>query len=105
MLIKLCFLNNLITFIFDYFLYSTSWIFSLQKNALIHLLIESQLPVLETTVDDCNLYSIMNGFSNAIDELRKAVDIQFSKLERRFNRAILDLRQPIDIVEKENNVL
>ena len=57
------------------------------------------------SVDDCNLNSIMNGFSNAIDELRKAVDIQFSKLEEHFNRAVLDRRESINIVEKENNVL
>ena len=45
----------------------------------------------------------MNGFSNAIDELRKAVEIQFSKWEEHFNRAIFDIRELINIVEKENN--
>ena len=57
------------------------------------------------SVDDCSLNSIVNGFSNAIDELRKAVDIQLSKLEEHFNQAIFDFRESINIVEKENNVL
>ena len=47
----------------------------------------------------------MNGSSSTMDQLRKAVDIQFSKLEEHFNRAILDIRESIIIVEKESNVL
>ena len=73
----------------------------MQKNVLVHLCIKTQLPVLKTTADDCSLDSILNVFSNAIDDLRKAVDIQFSKLEEHLNRAILDIREWINIVEKK----
>ena len=33
------------------------------------------------------------------------MDIQFSKLEEHFNRAVLDFRESINIAETENNVL
>ena len=61
-------------------------------------------PVLTTTVDDCSLHS-MSVSSKVIDNLRKTVDIQLSKLKEHFNRAVLDLRESVNIVEKENNIL
>ena len=69
-------------------------------DAVLHALHWTVLVVTVVSLPQTNLC-----FSNAIDEIRKAVDIQFPKLEEHLNRAVLDIRESINIVEKENNVL
>ena len=55
--------------------------------------------------NDSNLGSMISGFSKAIDELRKAMDMHFSESEGHFNRALLDTHESINVVKNGNNVL